>query len=66
VRPAFLLEDQALEAELLAMKNAYTDDLFVSPAGSDDAVVTFLVSRLVVDPERCLYDSLETMAEIVN
>ena len=46
----------------MTMTDAYTDDLFGSHAGTDDSVVTFPVSRLVVDPERFLDDTLETMA----
>jgi len=64
LRSAFLLDDQALEAELLRMADAHTDDLFGSHAETDDSVVTFPVSRLVLDPERFLDDTLETMAAI--
>jgi len=59
-----LLDDQALEAELLKMTDAYTGYLFGSHAGDDDSVVTFPVSRLVLDPERFLDDKMETMASI--
>ena len=48
----------------MTMTDAYTDDLFGSHAEVDDSVVTFPVSRLVVDPERFLDDSLETMSGI--
>ena len=54
----------ALEAELRVMTDAFTDDLFGSHARDGDTVVTFPVSRLVVDPERFLDDSVETMAGI--
>ena len=64
LRPTLLLDDQALEAELLAMTDAYTDDLFGSHAGTDDSVVTFPVSRLVIDPERFLDDTTETMSRV--
>ncbi|MGV7222846.1 MAG: N-formylglutamate amidohydrolase [Nitrospinales bacterium] len=64
MRSAFLLDDQALEAELLTMTDAYTDDLFGSHAGDDDSVVTFPASRLVLDPERFLDDTMETMSRI--
>ena len=59
-----MLDDQALEAELRIMTDAYTDDLFGSHAGDDDSVVTFPVSRLVLDPERFLDNKVETMASI--
>lgn len=61
-RSAILLDDQALEAELLKMTDAHTDDLFGSHAATGDSVVTFPVSRLVLDPERFLDDEQETMA----
>ena len=64
LRSTLLLDDQELEAELLLMTDAFTDDLFGTHAGDDDTVVTFPVSRLVVDPERFLDDSVETMAGI--
>jgi len=62
LRSAFLLNDQALGDEQRKMTDAYTDDLFGSHAGTEDTVITFPVSRLVVDPERFLDDALETMA----
>ena len=62
LRSTLLLDDQALEAELLTMTDAFTDDLFGTHARAEDSVVTFPVSRLVVDPERFLDDALETMA----
>lgn len=64
LRSGFLLDDQAHDAELLAMTDAYTDNLFGSHAGRDDTVVTFPVSRLVVDPERFLDDAVESMARV--
>ena len=64
LRSAFLLDDQALEAEILTMTDAFTDDLFGSHAGADDSVVTFPISRLVLDPERFLDDTMEIMAGI--
>jgi len=38
VRSAILRDDQALGTELLAMIDAYTDDLFGSQAGADDSI----------------------------
>ena len=64
LRSTLLLDDQELEAELRVMTDAFTDDLFGSHAGADDSVVVFPVSRLVVDPERFLDDTVETMASI--
>lgn len=64
IRPTLLLDDREIEAELLTMTDAFTDDLFGSHAGADDSVVTSPVSRLVVDPERFLDNSLENMARI--
>jgi N-formylglutamate amidohydrolase len=61
---AFLLDDQALEAELRVMTDAFTDDLFGCHAMDDDTVVTFPCSRLVLDPERFLDDMLEMMSWI--
>jgi N-formylglutamate amidohydrolase len=59
-----MLDEPALEAELLILTDAHTDDLFGSHAKEGDAVVTFPVSRLVVDPERFQDDSVEVMARI--
>jgi len=63
VRPQFVLDDEALAAELLRLTDAYTDQLFAVPAGLA-CPVTFPVSRLVVDPERFADDSQEIMAKI--
>ncbi len=64
LRSAFVLDKPALEVELLLMTDSHTDDLFGSHAGEGDAIVTFPVSRLVVDPERFQDDSEEVMARI--
>ncbi len=64
LRKTILLDDQALSIELLVMTDAYTENLFSAHAEAEDTVVTFPVSRLIVDPERFLDDSLETMAKI--
>jgi len=64
LRSTLLLDDQELEAELRVMTDAFTDDLIGTHAGADDSVVVFPVSRLVVDPERFLDDTVETMASI--
>ena len=62
-RSAILLSDSELEAELTAMTDAYTDELFGACARDEDVSVCFPVSRLVVDPERFVDDELEAMAE---
>lgn len=64
LRSAFVLDEPALKAELLLMTDAHTDDLFGSLAMEGDAIVTFPVSRLVIDPERFQDDSVEVMARI--
>jgi N-formylglutamate amidohydrolase len=64
LRSTIALDDRALEDELRAMTDAYTDDLFGCHAEADDALIIFPVSRLVVDPERFLDEMLEMMAWI--
>jgi N-formylglutamate deformylase len=61
VRQDLLLDDAALEFELLRMTDAYTDELF---AVSARAAVTlgYPVSRVVVDPERFRDDGSEPIA----
>lgn len=49
---------------LFPVTDWFTDELFGCHAGSSDAMVDFLVSRLVVDPERFLEDSEEPMASV--
>ena len=63
VRGSIVLGDTELDAEILAMTDHFTDELFGSLAGAKDAVVQFDVSRLVVDVERFPEDSQEMMAE---
>jgi N-formylglutamate amidohydrolase len=62
LRPTLLLDDRALMEELLVMTDAHVDDLFGCHAGDEDTIVTFPVSRLIVDPERFTDDALEIMA----
>lgn len=62
LRSAFLLDDQALGDELRVMTDSHTKDLFGTHARDNDRVVTFPVSRLVIDPERFLDDMLEMMS----
>jgi N-formylglutamate amidohydrolase len=49
--PPLLLDGQEVDAELLAMTDRYTDELFALTE-SRATTVRFPVSRLVVDPER--------------
>ena len=63
VRTDFLLPDEALHRECVAMTDHHTLDLFGRNAALCE-VVSFPVSRLVVDPERFLDDTKETMAAI--
>jgi N-formylglutamate deformylase len=60
-RQAILLDDAALDSELLRMTDAYTDELF--PLTSVEAArLVFPVSRLVCDVERFPTDENEPMA----
>lgn len=61
LRHTLLLDDDALEQELLRMTDRYTDLLFAQ-APDDACAVTYPVSRLIVDPERFVPDSEEPMA----
>ncbi len=61
VRETFVLTDAELKTELLLMTDRYCDDLFdLSDCAA--SIVTFPVSRLVVDPERFADDAQEPMA----
>ncbi len=61
-RTSILLSDEALAREVLRMTDSFTDELFqVDPSLA--IPVVFPVSRLVLDPERFLDDSLEPMAK---
>jgi N-formylglutamate amidohydrolase len=46
------------------MTDAYTDELFGAHALPQDTMVTFPISRLILDPERFLDDSVEEMARV--
>jgi N-formylglutamate amidohydrolase len=56
-----VLDDGELDQELLAVTDAWTDELF-SPSTSDAARVIYPVSRLVCDPERFIDDGAEPMS----
>lgn len=58
-RLQFILDDAALDRELLLSTDAFTDELFSFP---DSTSVVFPVSRLVVDPERFVDDAQEPMS----
>jgi N-formylglutamate amidohydrolase len=61
IRSSLCLDDAALDAELLRMTDAFTDELFrVSIRGV--AEVVHPVSRLVLDPERFREDEREPMS----
>ncbi len=59
--PPLSLTPLEIDAELLAMTDRYTDELFALPHALA-TTVRFPVSRLVVDPERFPDDELEVMA----
>ena len=61
IRPRLALSDAELRDELLAMTDRYTDELFALP-DRVATLITFPVSRLVVDPERFVDDAQEMMA----
>lgn len=63
VRGQFLLTDEALAAEVAALTDWYTDEL-VGQALHPATVVSYPVSRLVVDPERFPEDSDEPAAAV--
>ena len=62
VRDQFLLDDEALGAELVRMTDHHTARLFGSALVSMDQMVRAEVSRLVVDVERFQDDERESMA----
>jgi N-formylglutamate amidohydrolase len=62
VRLHIELDDAQLDAELTAMTDAHTDELFGGDCGELPAVI-FPISRLVVDPERFEDDAEERMAD---
>ena len=64
LRPKITLPAEELARELVKITDWFTDDLFGCHAEREDSVVTFPVSRLVVDPERFLEDMQEPMAKV--
>lgn len=61
-RGDFALDDDALDRELLAMTDRYTDDLARSAVEVGGAVFVNRLSRLVMDPERFADDADEPMS----
>lgn len=59
-RGQFLLSDRELEAELLAMTDRFTDELFAWPGAT---MLRVPYSRLLVDVERFANDEAEPMAK---
>ena len=64
VFPKIALSKEQLTAELLKITDWFTDDLFGGHAESEDPVIVYPVSRLVVDPERFVDDDREAMAGV--
>ena len=62
-RGALDLDDHQLKKELIAVTDAYTDELFGTHAKGSDSVIIFQISRLIVDPERFLDDKDEEMVK---
>ena len=62
IRSSFALDDEALEAELLAMTDRYTAELFGGAIAHGGCAFVNRMSRLVVDPERFPDDADEPMA----
>lgn len=62
-RSVLELDDNKLNKELIAITDAYTDELFGTHVKESDSVIIFPISRLIVDPERFLDDADEVMAK---
>ncbi len=62
VREHILLNDEHLSHELLAMTDAFTDDLFSMGVSLGGAALVNNLSRLVLDPERYVRDEEELMS----
>jgi N-formylglutamate deformylase len=61
-RKVYRISSDQLNAELIKMTDAYTDELFGAHMVVGDSKVVFPVSRLVLDPERFVDDQDEPMA----
>lgn len=64
LRQKILLSPARLDQELLIMTDHYTEELFRPFAGSEDTVIHFDISRLIVDPERFPDDAMEIMSNV--
>jgi N-formylglutamate deformylase len=62
LRASIALDDERLEAELLAMTDRFTDQLFAGALDLGGLMFVNRTSRLVVDPERFPADAEEPMA----
>ena len=62
LRPQFALDDDELDAEILAMTDAYTDELFHTTIKLGGLMFINRTSRLVMDPERFPDDDEEPMS----
>lgn len=60
-RSSLALDEAELDRELLAVTDAFTDELFPLPGGGSVRAV-YPVSRLVCDPERFIDDDAEPMS----
>lgn len=61
-RDQFVLSDAELAQEIVAMTDAHTHAMF-APLSSEERVLRFPVSRLLVDPERFEDDAQEPMSQ---
>jgi N-formylglutamate deformylase len=62
--PKIILPAEQLAKELVKITDWFTDELFGCHLEREDSVVTFGVSRLVVDPERFFDNHQEPMAKV--
>ena len=58
----FLISEDQIEIELLKMTDHFTDELFDASEENCSKLI-FPVSRILVDPERFIDDSLESMSK---
>lgn len=61
LRSQIILSDAELASELAAMTDEHTDKLFTCTGATR---ILFPISRLIVDPERLLYDHEEPMSRV--
>jgi N-formylglutamate amidohydrolase len=63
-RDQIVLSDEALDRELLAMTDRYTDELFSQLPATEGVIFINRLSRLVFDPERFEDQRVETMDSV--